>query len=64
MKTLARQVKRGQQPEPPRMIAKVFSGERHDIGSKFGFLRANIIEGLKHPQPGEALRTFLKELDL
>ena len=44
-----------------KMIAKVFSGERHDIGSKFGFLRANIIEGLKHPEIGEKLKEFLNE---
>jgi len=61
MKTLARQAKRG---EPPRMTAKIFTGERHDMGSKFGFLRANILEGLKHPQTGEALRAFLKDLNL
>ena len=61
MKTLAMQAKRG---EPPKMMAKIFEGERHDMGSKFGFLRANILEGLKHPQTGEALRAFLKELVL
>ena len=43
-----------------KMIAKIFSGERHDIGAKFGFLRANIIEGVKHPEIGAELREFLK----
>lgn len=45
-----------------KMIAKIFSGERHDMGSKFGFLRANILEGLKHPETGADLRKFLKEI--
>lgn len=44
-----------------KMIAKIFSGERHDMGSKFGFLRANIIEGVKHHEIGEELREFIKE---
>ena len=44
-----------------KMIAKVFSGERHDMGSKFGFLKANITEGLKHPEIGKELREFIKE---
>jgi len=61
MKTLASRAKRG---EPPKMAAKAFTGERHDMGAKFGFLRANILEGLKHPQVGAQLRAFLKELDL
>lgn len=63
MKTLVKRVSRDS-GEKPKMIAKVFEGERHDMGSKFGFLRANIIEGLKHPETGKALREFLKELDL
>jgi UTP--glucose-1-phosphate uridylyltransferase len=45
-----------------KMVAKIFSGERHDMGSKFGFLRANILEGLKHPETGAALREFLQEI--
>ncbi|MCL1792464.1 MAG: UTP--glucose-1-phosphate uridylyltransferase [Oscillospiraceae bacterium] len=44
-----------------KMIAKVFSGERHDMGSKLGFLRANVIEGVKNPEFGEDFKEFLKE---
>jgi len=44
-----------------KMIAKVFSGERHDMGSKLGFLRANVMEGVKHPEIGEDFKKFLKE---
>ncbi|MCL2157873.1 MAG: UTP--glucose-1-phosphate uridylyltransferase [Oscillospiraceae bacterium] len=47
--------------KPAKMIAKVFSGERHDMGSKLGFLRANVIEGAKHPEFGEDFKKFLKE---
>ena len=47
--------------EPAKMIAKVFSGERHDMGAKLGFLRANVIEGVKHEETGEDFKKFLKE---
>ena len=47
--------------EPAKMIAKVFTGERHDMGSKLGFLRANVIEGVKHPEVGEDFKEFIKE---
>ena len=60
MKTLVKQVRRNTGVKP-KMIARVFDGERHDMGSKFGFLRANIMEGIKHPETGEALKEFLKE---
>ena len=41
-----------------------FEGTRFDLGSKLGFLMANITKGLTHPETGEGLRKFLKELDL
>lgn len=41
-----------------------FEGERHDCGDKFGFVKATIKLGLKHPEVGEKLRTFLKSLSL
>lgn len=37
-------------------------GERHDCGDKFGFVRATIALGLKHPEIGEKLRRYLKDL--
>ena len=58
MKTLVKSAPEG---SPAKMIAKVFSGKRHDMGSKFGFLRANVIEGAKHPEFGEDFKKFLKE---
>ncbi|MBR5139993.1 MAG: UTP--glucose-1-phosphate uridylyltransferase [Clostridia bacterium] len=39
-----------------------FEGDRYDLGSKFGFLKANIVKGLKHPETAESLREFIKEI--
>jgi UTP--glucose-1-phosphate uridylyltransferase len=39
-----------------------FEGERHDCGDKFGFVRATIALGLKHPEIGEKLKQYLKDL--
>ena len=39
-----------------------FEGERFDMGSKVGFLKANITKGLTHPETKDELREFLKEL--
>jgi UTP-glucose-1-phosphate uridylyltransferase len=34
------------------------------MGSKIGFLKANVTEGLKHPETSEEFKKFLKELKL
>ncbi|MCL2095346.1 MAG: UTP--glucose-1-phosphate uridylyltransferase [Oscillospiraceae bacterium] len=60
MKTLVKKACE-EKNEPAKMLAKVFSGERHDMGSKLGFLTANVIEGVKHPETGEDFKKFLKE---
>jgi len=39
-----------------------FEGERYDCGDKFGFLRATIQMGLKHPEIKDRLRDYLKSL--
>ena len=39
-----------------------FTGKRYDMGNKLGILEANIEVGLKHPEIGEGLRQYLKEL--
>lgn len=44
------------------MIGVVFSGERHDMGNKFGMLKANIDVGLTHPETKDALAAYIKEL--
>ena len=60
MKTLVK-LSKTEKTNNAKMIAKVFSGERHDMGSKSGFLRANVIEGIKHSEVGEEFKRFLKE---
>lgn len=39
----------------------VFEGERYDCGNKFGFLRAQVELGLKHPDVGSDLKRYLKK---
>ena len=53
MKTVAR--KEG-------MTGVVFSGERHDMGNKFGMLKANIDVGLTHPETRDELKAYIKKL--
>ena len=38
-----------------------FEGERFDMGSKLGFLRANVVRGCTHDEVGEEFRLFLKD---
>lgn len=44
------------------VYALEFEGERFDLGSKLGFLKANITRGLLHPECGEELADFIREL--
>ncbi|MBE6536806.1 MAG: UTP--glucose-1-phosphate uridylyltransferase [Ruminococcaceae bacterium] len=44
------------------MYAVEFPGERYDMGSKLGFLKANTVMGLSHSETAEEYRKFLKEL--
>lgn len=39
-----------------------FEGERYDMGSKSGFLKANVIKGLENEETKEEFREFLKSL--
>lgn len=43
------------------MMALDFEGRRYDMGSKLGFLTANVIEGVKSEEVGEDFKKFLKE---
>lgn len=45
-----------------RVFAKVFNGDRYDVGNKFGFLKTNIEYGLKHPETKDELKVYIKEL--
>lgn len=40
----------------------VFKGQRHDIGNKLDFLKANLHFGLNHPEIGAALRAHLLQV--
>ena len=44
------------------MTALEFEGERYDLGSKLGFLKANVMRGLLHEEVGEEFRAVLREL--
>ena len=44
------------------VYALEFEGDRYDMGSKIGFLKANITKGLEHSECGDDLREFIKEL--
>ncbi len=39
-----------------------FTGTRYDMGNKLGILKAQIEVGLAHPEVGEGLREYLKEI--
>ena len=41
------------------ITALEFEGERFDLGSKVGFLKANVVRGVLHPETGEEFRAFL-----
>ena len=44
------------------VYALEFEGDRYDMGSKLGFLKANLTRGLLHPETAEGLRDFIKEI--
>ena len=39
-----------------------FEGDRYDLGSKLGFLKANVVKGLEHPECGGEFKKFILEL--
>lgn len=44
------------------VYALEFEGDRYDLGSKVGFLKANIVKGLNHPETRDEIRAFIKEI--
>lgn len=44
------------------MTGVEFSGTRYDMGNKLGILKANIEVGINHPEIGEELKQYLKDL--
>ena len=47
-----------------KVFAYTYEGKRYDCGSKEGFLQANIELGLAHPQIGDSVRAYLRDLEL
>ncbi len=45
-----------------RVFAKKFTGERFDVGDKFGFMKTSIQFGLEHPEIKDQLREYLIEV--
>ncbi|MBQ9544726.1 MAG: UTP--glucose-1-phosphate uridylyltransferase [Clostridia bacterium] len=43
------------------ITAYEFPGTRHDMGSKIGFLKANVSLGVKNPDFGDEFKTWLKD---
>lgn len=39
-----------------------YDGERYDVGDVMGYLEANILSGLNHPDTAEDFKTYLKDL--
>mgnify|MGYP000886271462 FL=1 len=50
--------------ETTGMTALDFEGKRYDLGSKLGFLQANVDRALLDPELGGAFRAYLKKLDI
>ncbi len=44
------------------IYALEFEGDRFDMGSKTGFLKANVTKGLTHPETSEEFKKFIKEI--
>ncbi len=46
-----------------RALAYEFQGLRYDCGSKLGYLQANVLYAMRHPEIGDEFRRFLNSLD-
>ena len=46
-----------------RALAYQFQGQRYDCGSKLGYLQANVLYALRHPEIGREFRVFLDSLN-
>ncbi len=44
------------------VMALEFEGDRYDMGSKLGFLKANVVKGLEHGETASEFREFLRTL--
>ena len=46
-----------------RALAYEFQGKRYDCGSKLGYLQANVLYAMRHPEIGDEFRGFLDALN-
>jgi UTP--glucose-1-phosphate uridylyltransferase len=46
-----------------RALAYEFQGQRYDCGSKLGYLQANVLYAMRHPEIGDEFRRFLDLLN-
>ena len=44
------------------MVAVDFTGTRYDMGNKLGIMQASVEVALRHPENGDAFRSYLKEI--
>jgi UTP--glucose-1-phosphate uridylyltransferase len=47
-----------------RALAYEFQGTRYDCGSKLGYLQANVLYAMRHPEVADDFRAFLETIDL
>lgn len=43
------------------VTARIFAGDRYDIGSKLGFAKANFVKALEHPETKEEFLKFVQD---
>ena len=43
------------------VTARLFEGERYDIGSKLGFAKANFVKALEHPEVAKEFEAFVRD---
>ena len=44
------------------VYALEYEGTRYDMGSKFGFLQANVVKGLEHPETKDEFKQFILDM--
>ena len=44
------------------MVGREFSGDRYDMGNKFGILQAIVQVALQHPEVKDQFRDYLKQV--
>ena len=45
-----------------RVFAREFTGDRYDVGDKFGFMKTSIDYALQHPQVKDDLKQYIIDL--